>query len=285
MSKRKKFIITIFILLLCFLLANLWASYNWLVINCYEHETSEIESEVKIVVISDLHEHEFGTNNEDLIEKIKAQTPDLLLVLGDFVNKDSKDADVTLSLIESLVEDVPVYFALGNHELDYMENSKNDLVRDLEEIGAIVLDKEYIDINIRGNAIRLGAMYEYAFGQNGYNEAMAAPQEIIDFLEDFQNTDNFKIMMSHRPDSFIFGDASTVWDVDLVVSGHNHGGQVVVPFLGGVYGGDQGYFPEYVHGMYEKDDMHIFVTSGLGSDRKIVPRFNNRPEIAVLKLF
>jgi predicted MPP superfamily phosphohydrolase len=91
-------------------------------------------------------------------------------------------------------------------------------------------------------------------------------------------------MLAHRPDSFIFGEASVTWDIDLVVSGHLHGGQVVVPFKGGLIGGDQGWFPKYVHGLYEKDDINIFITSGLGSSRKVLPRFNNPPEIAVLRL-
>ena len=63
-----------------------------------------------------------------------------------------------------------------------------------------------------------------------------------------------------------------MWDVDLVVSGHDHGGQVVVPFAGGVFGGDQGYFPKYVHGMYEKERLHLFVSSGLGSANEPLPR-------------
>lgn len=91
-------------------------------------------------------------------------------------------------------------------------------------------------------------------------------------------------MLSHRPDSFIFGEASKVWDVDLVISGHDHGGQVVIPFLGGLYGGDQGWFPEYVHGMYQKDNILLLVTSGLGSNRQILPRFDNPPEVAVLTI-
>ena len=82
--------------------------------------------------------------------------------------------------------------------------------------------------------------------------------------------------------SFIFGDASQVWDIDLVISAHNHGGQVVLPFAGGLYGGDQGWFPQYVHGLYHKDNLRLFITSGLGTDREKFPRFNNPPEIAVL---
>ena len=125
--------------------------------------------------------------------------------------------------------------------------------------------------------MRLGGLYDYAFGLNGNNDALAAPNDTLSFLKDFQNTDRMKIMLSHRPDSFIFGDASKVWDVDLVISGHNHGGQVVIPFFGGLYGGDQGWFPEYIHGMYQKDNILLFETSGLGSDKQKLPRFNNPP--------
>ena len=183
-----------------------------------------------------------------------------------------------------LKDTAPIYYALGNHEIDYMENGHPELTEELEAAGAVVLDKEYVDVEVDGIQIRLGGMYDYAFGLNGNNDASSAPDDTRSFLEDFQNTDRLKIMLAHRPDSFIFGDASKVWDVDLVISGHNHGGQVVLPFLGGLYGGDQGFFPEYVHGMYEKDNFQMLVTSGLGSDRQKLPRFNNPPEIAVLEI-
>ena len=92
------------------------------------------------------------------------------------------------------------------------------------------------------------------------------------------------IMRSHRADSCVFGDTRQVWDVDRVVSAHDHGGQVVVPFLGGLSGADQGWFPDYVHGLYQKDKIQLFVTSGLGTNKKVLPRFNNPPEIAVLHI-
>ena len=89
---------------------------------------------------------------------------------------------------------------------------------------------------------------------------------------------------SAMADSFIFGEASKAWDIDLVVSSHDHGGQVVIPFLGGFYGGDQGYFPEYIHGLYNKDKMKILISSGLGSNKQKLPRFNNVPEVMVVNL-
>lgn len=212
------------------------------------------------------------------------QEPDLILLDGDFLNEDSEDASVPADLVRALCDTAPVYYALGNHEIAYMEDGHPELMQELSEAGAVCLDLEYQDIQIKGEVIRLGAMYDYAFGLDGEDSAEAVDPEIRSFLEDYQDTDHLKIMMAHRPDSFIFGNVSSVWDVDLVVSGHDHGGQVVIPFLGGVFGGDQGYFPEYIHGMYQKDQMHIFVTSGLGSHGEILPRINNIPEIAVLHI-
>ena len=127
-------------------------------------------------------------------------------------------------------------------------------------------------------------MYDYAFGLDGNNTALAAPEDVLTFLMDYQNTDRVKIMLSHRPESYVFGDASKTWDIDLIICGHVHGGQVVFPFIGGLYGGDQEWFPKYVHGLYKKDNFQMFITSGLGSNKQKLPRFNNPSEIAVLDI-
>ena len=289
MERKKKrhtlfMIIRIILLLLAaYILISLWVSVNFLTVREF---TAEIGADhpVRTVVISDLHDHKFGEDNEKLAEKIREIDPDLIFIDGDMLNGESENAEVPVTLIRELKDTAPIYYALGNHEIDYMENGHPELTEELEAAGAVVLDKEYVDVEVDGIQIRLGGMYDYAFGLNGNNDASAAPDDTRSFLEDFQNTDRLKIMLAHRPDSFIFGDASKVWDVDLVISGHNHGGQVGLAFLGGLYGGDQGFFPEYVHGMYEKDNFQMLVTSGLGSDRQKLPRFNNPPEIAVLEI-
>ena len=288
--KRKKFrMILIIFLIAIFILAawiliSLWMSANYIVTREYSVDTGKGVNTFRAVVISDLHDHMFKNNNAELAEKIREADPDLILMDGDMLNAQSEDASVPLNLICQVKDIAPVYYALGNHEEAYIQNGHSNLEEELTEAGAVVLDKNYVDIEVNGTPVRLGGMYDYAFGLNGDNDALAAPQDTLRFLQDFQNTDRLKIMLSHRPDSFIFGDASEVWDVDLVISGHAHGGQVVLPFLGGLYGCDQGWFPKYVHGVYEKGNFQIFVTSGLGSNKQILPRFNNPPEIAVLTI-
>lgn len=285
-STRKKRIILIVFLaaLILYGAGSLWASKYFLTVRRFEVNLGIGGDPIRAVVISDLHDHEFGENNEKLVEKIKEQEPDLILMDGDMLNEDSEDAGVPLELIGSLSGTAPIYYSLGNHEEAYIENGHSELIGQLEAAGAVVLDKNFVDLEINGVEIRLGGIYDYAFGLDGNNDALSAPSDTLAFLQDYQNTDRVKIMLAHRPDSFIFGDASKVWDVDLVISGHNHGGQVVVPFLGGLYGGDQGWFPEYIHGLYEKDNLQMFVTSGLGSSGEKLPRFNNLPEMAVLTI-
>lgn len=287
-GKKSRHILMIIILLLVCIAAyigiDIWKSSNALIVRKYAVSLENCKTAIRAVVISDLHNHSFGAQNKKLVEMISQQNPDLILMAGDMLNEDSKSSEVPVALVRELAQIAPVFYGLGNHEIAYMEDAFVDLSEELTQAGAIVLDKKFVDVKIQGENIRIGGLYDYAFGNNGDNDAMAAPQDIKDFLTEFGQTEDMKIMISHRPDSFIFGDASTVWDVDLVVSGHNHGGQIVIPFLGGLYGGDQGWFPEYVHGIYEKDQLQLFVTSGLGSEKQIFPRMNNRPEVALLEI-
>lgn len=275
------------IFLLLLFAYEVWMSYHLLKVNSYHFSeqifSNQTEESIKLVVLSDLHDHEFGKQNQKLINRVAVQSPDLILLCGDILNEDSENAKVPCTLIAGLKNMAPVYFAFGNHEYGY-QKSHPELTQELETAGAVVLDETYVDLDVRGREIRLGAMYDYAFAAEG-NESMEGSQsEEKQYLEEFQDTNRFKIMMAHRPDSFVFGDASKRWDIDLVISGHDHGGQVVIPFLGGLYGGDQGWFPKYIHGMYKKDKMCIFVTSGLGSNRKRLPRFHNPPELAVVSI-
>lgn len=261
-------------------------SYNKVITTNYSIITNEINNSVNLAIISDLHDNQIGDNNKDLINQINSLSPDIILVVGDIVNSDSKDSKIVTNLMKQLSRDNQVFYSLGNTDIDYIESGTSDLVKELENIGVTVLDNEYKDININGNNIRIGGMYAYAFGLNDNNDVDKDTMEegVFDFLTDFQDTDNYKIMMAHRPDSFIFGNASQVWNIDLVVSGHNHGGQVVLPFIGGLYGGDQGWFPKYDKGLFDLNKIKILITSGLGSGKQKLPRFNNPPEIVNLYL-
>lgn len=281
---RKKIVLFLLLIVIGILVVETVISYHGIKVNEYSVSEKEIQSPVRLVVISDLHAHKFGSDNWKLVDKVKDQDPDIILMCGDFLNEDSKDHMEVVKLIEKFKKIAPVYFALGNHELGYIENGHEGFIADIEAAGAVVLDKEYEDITVNSTQLRFGGLYDYAFALDGNDSAENTPEPVKSFLEEFQETEDYKIMMSHRPDSFIFGDASEYWNVDLVISGHNHGGQVVVPFLGGFFGGDQGWFPKYIHGMYDVGNMKLFATSGLGSEWQVLPRWNNRPEVALIEL-
>ena len=266
--------------------AGVRQSYRDPVVRTWTVPVQHLSAPVRAVVMADLHNRDFGEDNRVLEELTADAEPDLILLDGDIVNADAADAGVAVSLALALKDIAPVYYAWGNHELDYLSAGTSPLREELEAAGAAVLDREWTDLTVNGAALRLGGLYDYAFAMDDFNtcDPERMDPEIYDFLTAFQDTDRCRIMLSHRPDSFIFGEAAATWDVDLVISGHDHGGQVVLPLLGGVFGGDQGLFPEYVHGICEKDGLTLAITSGLGSQREVLPRFRNPPEIMVLDL-
>ena len=271
--------ITVFLVCILFIgggYYGIYISYNNLTENNYTIESKKIDNDINLIIISDLHDNELGENNINLVEKIKSKSPDMVLVVGDMVNDNSYNSNIVVDFLKQISLTIPVYYSLGNTEEDYIKANTSDLIEELEDINVTVLNNEYKDVKINNTTIRVGGMYDYAFGVGN--------KKVYNFLCDFQDTKNYKIMMAHRPDSFIFGDASEVWDIDLVVSGHTHGGQVRLPFIGGLYVGDQGYFPKYDKGLFDLNKIKILITSGLGSGNQKIPRFNNVPEVVNLKI-
>lgn len=274
----------ILLLLLCMLLFlyQIYRSYHNPVVRQVVVETEgKVSDPFRMVLIADVHGQKFGPDNEDLISLIIEEKTDFIVIAGDLIDRYSQDEAAMLHLVSILAKHAPVYFGPGNQEFAYMEKKDPDFLKKVAGAGAVVLDKEYEDINIRGQKIRIGGIYEYAFSSQGEGEENRNfIKDGVDlFKKDFEDTDACKIMVSHRPDAFIFGDASRIWDLDLVVSGHLHGGQVVLPFLGGLWAGDQGYFPDYCYGLHRKDQIQLLITAGLGSHKETLPRFNNPPEI------
>lgn len=289
MSKKRKIVIfTLLSIIIIFFIFiyDVYISYNELTTTDYLITTEKINSEINLAILSDLHDNQLGENNKELTNQINSLSPDIILVVGDVVNSDSKDSKIVTNLMKQICKKHKVFYSLGNTDRDYIESGTSDLVKELESTGVTILNNQYKDIKIKGNNIRIGGMYAYAFGLNDTNKVDKDTMEegVYDFLAEFQDTNNYKIMMAHRPDSFIFGNASEIWNIDLVASGHNHGGQVVLPFVGGFYGGDQGWFPEYDKGFFDLNKIKILITSGLGSGKQKLPRFNNPPEIVNLHL-
>ena len=282
MKKIIKILVIILFILILACLASIWVSYNWLTVSHFTVQSSKISEPFRIVLISDLHEHQFGRGNEKLAEKIREQSPDLIIIDGDMINGDSENADTAVELVRALKETAPVYYSFGNHEYSYMEAGHEDLTEELEAAGAVVLNYQSIDIDVKGNPVRLGGLYEYGFETGMQSEE--ENERAIPYLEEYADTDRYLIMCAHRPESFYPWDMADQWGIDLVLSGHLHGGQVIIPGVGGLYNSLDGFFPKFDYGQYKLGDSDMVITRGLGSNPKMLPRFNNPPEIAVVEV-
>lgn len=282
MKKTIKILVIIFFILILACLASIWISYNWLTVTHFTVRSSKISEPFRIVLVSDLHEHQFGRDNEKLAVKIREQSPDLIIIDGDMINGDSENADTAVELVRALKETAPVYYSFGNHEYSYMEAGHEDLTEELEAAGAVVLNYQSIDIDVKGNQIRLGGLYEYGFETGMQSEE--ENERAIPYLEEYADTDRYLIMCAHRPESFYPWDMADQWGIDLVLSGHLHGGQVIIPGVGGLYNSLDGFFPKFDYGQYKLGDSDMVITRGLGSNPKMLPRFNNPPEIAVVEV-
>ena len=246
--------------------------------------SSKLTDSIRILQLTDLHNSEFGEENVELIEMCEAQNPDIILLTGDFVNMDEPETEVATDLISKLTDIAPVYASLGNHELANEATFGNDLIQLYEQAGATVLEREYIDISINDQDIRLGGIYGYCLPSKYLVTGEALPEE-CDFLYDFQDTKDCKILMCHMPVTWLINGSLEEWDVDYVFSGHAHGGQIILPFIGGMYAPDMGYFPGNLKGVFGSEDNsnHLILSSGLGSGTW-VPRINNKPEIVVVDI-
>lgn len=280
MKKVIKVLLIAVIILIFLCLIDIWISYNWLTVSNFTVTSSKISEPFRIVLVSDLHNHEFGSSNAKLVERIQEQSPDLVIIDGDMINGDSENDNVAVEVVRALSETAPVYYSLGNHEYDYIDAGHEELTEDLEEAGAVVLNYQSLDAEVNVNPIRLGGLYEYGFESGMQSEE--ENERAVSYLEEYTDTDRYLIMCAHRPESFYPWDYADTWGIDLVLSGHLHGGQVIIPGLGGLYNSLDGFFAEYDYGQYKLGSSDMIITRGLGSNPKILPRFNNPPEIAVV---
>lgn len=250
----------------------------------YTVALQNLASPVRIVLLSDLHGKSFGRENSRLIAKIQEQSPDAIFLDGDMIDRSADPTDVQelLRLIERLHEIAPVYFAPGNHELEYMQTDTS-LLTQVAEAGAVVVNDSYADVTLAGQPLRIGGTMGHAFYFGRSEEEFSSSPE-YQFLKAFEDTDVPKICLAHMPDTFIFNGAYNLWNVDLVLSGHTHGGLIRLPFIGGLYAPMQGWFPEYDQGYFRLGEhMQMVITSGLAG-HGMIPRINNPPEIVVIDL-
>lgn len=250
----------------------------------YRIQTSKLYEPIRTVQITDLHNSIFGEKNQELVDLVAKQSPDLILITGDLVNSSETRTDIVTDLITELCGIAPVYVSLGNHEVEYEKNYGIDIVQLYEAAGAVVLDRQFQDIEVNDMRVRIGGIYGYCLPEKYLKTNEADPEECA-FLSKFQNTNLYTILLCHIPVCWLISDGLDEWNVDCVFSGHVHGGQVILPLAGGMYAPDLGWFPGKLQGLYSSADggSMMVLSTGLGST-ELVPRFNNIPEIVTVDI-
>ena len=231
----------------------------------------------RIAQVSDLHNAEFGEDNEKLITMLSQTDPDIIVITGDLIDSRRTDVEIALKFAQQAVRIAPVYYVSGNHEARVMEYE--ELKKSLMDAGVTMLDNQKVEISREGENITLMGIDDPSFQENYlFGDAEGVAKQAISDLQDA--SDGYTILLSHRPELF---DLYAETGMDLVFSGHAHGGQFRLPFVGGLAAPNQGLFPKYDAGKFTEENTTMIVSSGVGNS--IIPiRFNNRPEIVVAQL-
>ncbi len=231
----------------------------------------------RIAHVSDLHNAEIGDENEKLLVMLRDAEPDIIAITGDLIDSRNTDIEIALAFAEEAVKIATCYYVTGNHEARVSEY--DELKSGLIELGVVVLEDEMLSLEKSGETITLigvndpSYQTDYLFGDS----ETVMQNKLSELMSD---NDEYTLLLSHRPE--LFG-VYVKCGADLVLSGHAHGGQFRLPFVGGLVAPNQGLFPEYDAGLYTVGNTNMVVSRGIGNS--ILPfRFNNRPEVILIEL-
>lgn len=273
---KKKAAVTAAVLLLL----AVWLVWGNTALECNETVLSDPELPAafegfRIAQVSDLHNAEFGEGNQKLLDLLRQAAPDIIVITGDLIDSRDTDMETAIEFVRAAVKIAPCYFVTGNHESRVAEYPR--LEADMTDAGVTVLRGEAAVLEREGESIRLIGAEDYSFFRfpAGEDGVAAMMEQIIPLAQP-----GYNILLCHRPELIT---RFTELDIDLVLSGHAHGGQIRIPLVGGLFAPDQGFFPEYDGGVYALGDMRMVVSRGLGNS--LAPlRVNNRPEVVVITL-
>ena len=239
-------------------------------------ELPDVFDGYRIAQVSDLHNAEFGDGNQRLLDILQEAEPDMIAITGDLIDSRKTNIAVALAFAEEAVRIAPCYYVSGNHEARVPEYQ--ELKAGLEAAGVTVLDDARVEIEISGKSITIIGVNDPSF----LADYLTSDAAVMDRkLSELSSEDTgFTILLSHRPELF---DTYAAHDMDLVLTGHAHGGQFRLPLIGGLIAPNQGLFPKYDDGLYSEGNTNMIVSRGLGNS--IIPfRFNNRPEEVLIEL-
>lgn len=245
-----------------------------LILRTYTVASPKLTAEVRLAVVTDFHSSD---NADDVVAMVASCAPDAVLLVGDLFDDDTQNRppERTLSLMRQLSAQYPCYYVSGNHEA--WTGEMDALYQQTEEAGVTVLRMSSGVLTVRGQRIALCGIpdpYEMVF-----SGAPDTEEQLRQALEDVDSAD-FTVLLAHRPELLA---KYAQFPLDLVVSGHAHGGQVRIPgVLNGLYAPNQGWFPKLAGGAYTQDGTTLIVSRGLAV-RTWLPRIFNRPEVVLMR--
>lgn len=243
----------------------------------YTIKSSEIANECRIIQLSDLHSKPFSR----VLDETRALKPNIICVTGDYINDHGKNKDKMLKYAEELCKIADVYYITGNHErrLDYFDN----LMLELSDAGFSVLLNQYAynekyNISILGLDENQAGFEDYKARKNG----TFVYKDMSRYINELEKSNGFKLLLSHFPENFegVKEMNYSKYDFDLQLSGHAHGGQFCLPFIGPVFSPGQGLLPKYAKGSFG-EKPRLIISRGLGN-AEFPFRLFNHPEINII---
>ena len=282
MTAKKKNFIFLAVVAIALVALVIWIAWGntALELNTYTISSSKLPQSFdgyRIAHVSDLHNAEMGKDNEKLLTMLRDADPDMIAITGDLIDSRDTDIEVALRFIREAVKIAPCYYVTGNHEARV--NAYGELKAGMEEVGVTVLEDAQTEISLEGDTITLVGVNDPSF-QTSYLFGDAENVTNATLEELHPDRDGYTILLSHRPELFgTYADHG----IDLILSGHAHGGQFRLPLIGGLVAPNQGLFPRYDAGLYTEENTNMLVSRGIGNS--ILPfRVNNRPEVILIEL-
>lgn len=268
-------LVVIFLFIFCFY------QNNKIDLTKYTIKSEKIVNNVTIVHLSDLHSKPF----KKVINKLEDIKPNAIMITGDYINDKCKNKDKMINFGKSLIEIAPVFYITGNHERR-LENFDN-LMNELSQIGFKVLLNDTTTVKINKSTLSILGLDERQADFDDYKTRKNGTfvyKDMSPYFKEFNNLDGFKIVLSHFPENFegVKENNYSQYDFDLQLSGHAHGGQFILPFIGPIFSPGQGFMPKYARGSFG-DRPKLIVSRGLGN-AEFPLRLFNHPEINVITL-
>ena len=274
----------ILILLATLLLLILPGFYNALALRRYTVEAPNIAHPIRIALITDLHSCAYGEGQQELLDAIETEAPDLILLGGDIFDDDLPD-DNAETFLRAIGGRYSVRYVTGNHEYWSGEAGFAQKMTILEECGIVRLSGETATFEVNSSRITIcGVDDPYAWSDSyGFTERTEGSfRDQVAQVAAQVEKGTYSVLLTHRPELL---DIYSQYGFNLVLAGHAHGGQWRIPgIINGLWAPNQGLFPAYAGGRYEQNGTVMIVSRGLARESTQVPRWYNRPEIVMIEV-